>query len=43
MTGNKYYPEPDCWIETLLSSSLGAVTQTFLGLISGVYTNGMMG
>ena len=31
---NKYYPEPDCCIETLLSSSLGAVTQTFLGLIS---------
>ena len=34
ITGNKYYPEPDCCIETLLSS-LGAVTQTFLGLISG--------
>ena len=42
ITGNKYYPEPDCCIETLLSS-LGAVTQTFLGLISGAYTNGMMG
>ena len=38
---NKYYPEPDCCIETLLNS-LGAVTQTFLGLISGVYANGMM-
>ena len=35
ITDNKYYPEPDCCIETLLNSSLGAVTQTFLGLISG--------